>query len=347
MKNILLSLVLINCFLSCSPPQEPTDQKSNTYLDYSKRDDKVSGGVRMIPIQTPKGTFNVWTKRIGNNPSMKVLLLHGGPGLTHEYFESFDSYFPNASIEYYYYDQLESHYSDQPNDSSLWTIDRFVEEVEQVRKALGLDNTNFYLFGNSWGGILGIEYALKYQENLKGLIVSNMVSSIPAYNKYANEVLGPQLPPEVLKEVKELEAKGEYKNPRYGELLFKHYYTEHILRKPLDTWPDPVNRAFDHINADVYTAIQGPSEFGIVGDVTLQGWDRSKDLDKISVPTLTIGAEHDTMDPEHMKWMSTQVQKGRYLHCANGSHLSFYDDQETFFPGLIQFIYDVDQGKIK
>lgn len=316
----------------------------NHYLDYSKRDDKVSGGVRMIPIKTSVGEFKVWTKRVGNNPSIKVLLLHGGPGITHEYFESFDSYFPQAGIEYYYYDQLESFYSDQPNDSTLWTIDRFVDEVEQVRKALGLDKSNFYLFGNSWGGILGIEYALKYQEHLKGLIISNMVSSIPAYNKYANEVLGPQLPPEVLKEVKAIEAKGDYSSPRYSELLFKHYYTSHILRKPLKEWPDPVNRAFEHINSDLYTAIQGPSEFGIVGDVTLQGWDRSKDLGKIKVHTLTIGAEFDTMDPEHMQWMSTQFPKGQYLHCPNGSHLAFYDDQQTFFPGLIQFIKEVNQN---
>ena len=137
----------------------------------------------MIPIKTPSGNFNVWTKRVGNNPTMKVLLLHGGPGATHEYFECFDSYFPNAEIEYYYYDQLESAYSDQPSDKSLWDIDRFVDEVEQVRKALKLDSSNFYLLGHSWGGILGIEYALKYQNNLKGLIVSNMVSSIPEYIK--------------------------------------------------------------------------------------------------------------------------------------------------------------------
>jgi len=108
----------------------------------------------MIPIQTESGTFNVWTKRVGNNPTMKVLLLHGGPGVTHEYLESFDSYLPNAEIEYYYYDQLDSHYSDQPNDSNLWSVDRYVDEVEQVRIALGLNNENFYLYGSSWGVFL-------------------------------------------------------------------------------------------------------------------------------------------------------------------------------------------------
>jgi proline iminopeptidase len=115
----------------------------------------------MVEINTPKGKFKVWTKRIGNNPRIKVLLLHGGPGSTHESFESFESFFPQEGFEFYEYDQLGSYYSDQPNDSSLWTNERFVEEVEQVRLALGMNKDNFYLLGVSWGGILAMDYALK------------------------------------------------------------------------------------------------------------------------------------------------------------------------------------------
>ena len=159
----------------------------------------------MIKINTPKGDFNVWTKRTGNNPRIKVLLLHGGPGSSHEYFQCFDSFFPREGFEYYYYDQLGSHYSDQPDDTSLWKIDRFVDEVEQVRKALKLDSSNFFLFGKSWGGALAIEYALKYQKNLKGLIISNMTSSTKAYNDYVNDVLAPQMDPKALAEIREME----------------------------------------------------------------------------------------------------------------------------------------------
>jgi len=338
---IVLSLFVFSCTNSKTKDVKATEKSS--YLDYSNRDDKLSGGVKMIPIQTTSGEFKVWTKRVGNNPTMKVLLLHGGPGATHEYFEAFDSYFPNAGIEYYYYDQLESAYSDQPNDSTLWSVDRYVDEVEQVRKALGLDSSNFYLLGNSWGGILCMEYALKYQENLKGLIITNMMASVPEYNKYANEVLGPQLPPEVLKEVKELEAKGEFGNPRYSELLFEHYYTEHILRMPLEEWPDPVNRAFANLNPNLYVTMQGPSEFGIVGDAKLKDWDITAELPKITVPTLSVGGEYDTMDPKHMEWIATQLQNGQYLHCPNGSHMSMYDDPETYFEGIITFIKEVDK----
>ena len=151
-----------------------------------------------IKISTTEGNFNVWTKKIGNNPSMKVLLLHGGPGVTHEIFENFSKHLPDAGIEFYYYDQLGSYFSDQPDSPDLWKIDRFVDEVEQVRIALGLNESNFYLFGQSWGGILGMEYALKYQNNLKGLIISNMMSSIPAYNKYASEVMETKINTDIL-----------------------------------------------------------------------------------------------------------------------------------------------------
>jgi len=107
------------------------------YLDYSGRDDVLSGGVRKIGVDTPAGRFAVWVKRVGNHPDLRVLLLHGGPGATHEYLEACDSYLPGAGIEYYYYDQLGSTYSDQPDEPELWELPRFVEEVEQVRLARG------------------------------------------------------------------------------------------------------------------------------------------------------------------------------------------------------------------
>ena len=307
-----------------------------SYFDNTGRKDVWTGGVRMIPITTPKGTFNVWTKRVGNNPTVKLLLLHGGPAATHEYFEAFDSFLPAAGIEYYYYDQLGSFYSDHPDDDSLYELPRFVDEVEQVRQALGLHRENFYLLGHSWGGILATEYALKYQQHLKGLVISNMMSSIPAYVEYANKVLMPAMDQQVLAEVKALEAKKDYKNPRYMELLMPAHYEKHILRRPAADWPDPVNRAFAHLNDKIYIPMQGPSELGASGK--LEKWDRSKDLARITVPSLVIGAEHDSMDPKHMEWMSKQLPNGEYLHCPNGSHMDMYDDQETYMNGLIAFL---------
>ncbi|PKA83092.1 proline iminopeptidase [Ulvibacter sp. MAR_2010_11] len=347
MKSPIFSLFTIMfLLLGCSEKQHEhaATDCNDSYFDYSNSEDQLTGGIKMIPITTEKGTFDVWTKRVGNNPKMKVLLLHGGPGGTHEFFESFDGFMPKEGIEYIYYDQLDSYYSDQPNDSTLWTTKHFVEEVEQVRKALGLDNNNFYLLGQSWGGILAMEYALKYQDNLKGLIVSNMMASIPEYEKYASEVLGPQMPAEIYAEIKAMEVKNDFGNPRYAELVTQHYYTEHFLRMPTDNWPESVNRAMKHLNPNIYIAMQGYSEFGITGDASLKGWDVSGKLNTLKVPTLMIGATYDTMDPKYMEWMASEVQNGRFLLCPNGSHLSQYDDPKNYFPGVIQFIKDVDSG---
>lgn len=317
-------------------------QTATAYHDNTGRTDVLSGGVRMIPIHTPAGDFKVWTKRTGNNPTIKLLLLHGGPGATHEYFEAFDSFLPGAGVEYYTYDQLGSAYSDQPDDPRLLDTARFVEEVEQVRKALGLDSGNFYLLGHSWGGILAMEYALKYPQHLKGLVISNMMSSIPAYNDYATKVLMPEMPAADLAEVKRLESEKKFDDPRYMQLLLPHY-ERHILRMPAARWPDPVNRAFAKINKKVYVPMQGPSELGASG--ILERWDRTADLPKIPVPTLVIGARYDTMDPAFMEMMSTRLPKGRYLYCPQGSHMAMYDDQATYMAGLIDFLQDVDKDK--
>jgi len=204
-KNFLLYSILIIIFTlsSCEIKEDP---------------------VKIIKISTEHGDFNVWTKKVGNNPTKKVLLLHGGPGANHQYFKGFESYFPGEEIEFYYYDQLGSTLSDNPQIEELWSIEHYVEEVEQVRKALGLNKDNLIVLGHSWGGILGIEYALKYQKNLKALIVSNMVPSVPDYNSYAKNVLALKLDPEVLKEIRGYEAVEDYTNERYLKLIHDNYY---------------------------------------------------------------------------------------------------------------------------
>lgn len=308
----------------------------------TERDKPLVGEGQMIPVMTDKGEFKVWTHKKGSNDTIKVLLLHGGPGMTHEEYEIFENHFPAEGFEYYYYDQLGSYFSDQPDEPELWQIDRFVEEVEQVRLALGLGPDNFYLLGQSWGGILAMEYALKYQKNLKGLIISNMMTSIPAYNDYASNVLMAKMDPDVLAELKAFEAAQDYQNPRYMDLLMEHHYVFHVLRKPASEWPDAVIRMMNHVNPDVYIPMQGPSELGASG--ILGDWDRTNDIKNIKVPTLVIGATHDTMDPEHMRTMAESLPDGRFLLCPNGAHLSQWDDEENYFNGLIDFIKDVDNS---
>ncbi len=344
MRPVLFCCLLFALCSSCTSTSPSPQKPLPALADYFKPTTPgiQSGGVALVPIHTPLGDFRVWTKRFGNNPTIKVLLLHGGPGCTHEYFESFEGFLPQEGIEFIYYDQLGSAYSDQPTDTSLWELPRFVEEVEQVRIALGLNKDNFYLLGHSWGGILAMQYALKYQEQLKGLIISNMMASCPKYGEYA-KVLAEKMPPLVLDTLRRLEATGDTKNPRYMGLLMPHFYEKHILRLPAAQWPDPVNRNFNKLNQQVYVLMQGPSEFGISG--RLAKWDVSGELPNIKVPTLVIGATHDTMDPEYMRWMSTQLPQGRFLLCPDGGHMCMWDDQTHYFPGLVDFLKNPVTGK--
>lgn len=337
MKRLFLLLFAMLPLLTAASAAAPPP----SYYDRTNRPDAWSGGARMIPIHTPSGDFRVWTRRVGNNPRLKLLLLHGGPAATHEYFEAFDSFLPAEGVEYYYYDQLGSAYSDQPQDDTLWTIPRFVDEVEQVRVALGLDRSNFCLLGHSWGGMLAIEYALAHPDHLKCLIISNMMDSIPAYNAYARRVLMPAMDPAQLAEVQQLEASGRTSEPRYMQLLVPMHYEQHFLRRPAASWPDPVNRAFAHLNQHVYTLMQGPSELGASG--RLVDWDRSADLHRIAVPTLVIGARYDTMDPAWMQAMARRLPRGEYLYLPQGSHMAMYDDQDAYFAGLLRFLHQVER----
>ncbi|HTA63040.1 MAG TPA: proline iminopeptidase-family hydrolase [Bacteroidia bacterium] len=326
--GLVVALTTLN---SCSNKTE--NEKPLLYFDNVDQGIQ-NGGVKIVAIETPKGKFNVWTKRIGNNPKTKILLLNGGPGCTHEYFECLESFLPKEGIEFIYYDQLACGNSDNPKDTSLYSLPRYVEEVEQLRVALKLDKSNFYLLGHSWGGILAMQYALKYQANLKGLIISNMMASCPKYGKYADEVLAKQMDAAVLDTIRAIEKKGDFKNPTYMQLLLTNYYSKHICRLP--EYPEPVARSFNKSNTELYTIMQGPSEFGISGKLT--NWDVSNELKNIRVPTLVIGATYDTMDPKYMEWMSQQIRGAQFLLCANGSHMCMYDDQQTYIDGLIKFL---------
>lgn len=324
---------------SCNKQVKTNQNVLHNYFSYG--DSIESGGVRLIPIKTALGEFKVWTKRYGNNPKIKILLLHGGPGLTHEYMECFETFFQREGFEFYEYDQLGSFFSDQPKDSSLWNLPRFVDEVEQVRKAIGGDSSNFYLLGHSWGGILAMQYALKYQKHLKGLIVADMMANVPDYGRYANQVLAKQMNPNVLREIRELEMKKDYDNPRYMELLLPNFYATYICR--LKEWPDGLNRALNHANNTIYTLMQGPSEFGISG--RLADWNVTDSLKLISVPTLFTVGKYDTMDPMAIEAQSKAVRHGRYLYCPEGSHCSMWDDQRVFMDGVIRFIKEVNSAQ--
>ena len=294
----------------------------------------------MLPVSTPAGDFRVWTKRFGNNPDLRVLLLHGGPGATHEYLESVDGYLPAAGVEYYLYDQLGSHYSDQPDDPSLWQVERFVDEVEQVRVALGLGPESFVLYGQSWGGILAIEYALAHPQHLKGLVISNMMASIPAYNRYAEEVLMPGMDQGALAEIKRLEAAGGTEGPEYEQLLKEHHDVVHVCRLPADEWPEPVTRAFGHTNRSIYVPMQGPSELGASG--TLGDWDRTADLHRITAPTLITVGRYDELTPACSETIRQGIAGSRVELFERSAHVAHLEEGEGYAEVVERFLREVE-----
>jgi proline iminopeptidase len=287
-----------------------------------------TAGIRMVPVVG--GKYKVWTKKIGSGP-VKVLLLHGGPGFGHEYLEVFESFLPQAGVEMYYYDQLGCTNSDQPDDTTLWTLARYTQEVEEVRRALGLEH--FVLFGQSWGGILAIEYALNHQQHLRGLVISNMTAGIRSYLKRTASIKR-QLPPDTLARLTALESKEDFDSPEYQKIMMEDLYPKMICR--IQPWPEPVTRAFRHANDKIYNFMQGKSEFLVTGN--LKDWERWDRLHEIKVKALTIGAQYDEMDPQDMSTMAKLMVNGSYAFCPNGSHLAMWDDQAVYFNHLLNFL---------
>jgi proline iminopeptidase len=285
-------------------------------------------GIRMLPVAG--GKYKVWTKKLGSGAA-KVLLLHGGPGFSHEYLEAFESFLPQAGIEMYYYDQLGCNNSDQPDDLSLWTLARYTAEVEEVRRGLGLEQ--FILYGHSWGGILAIEYALQHPQYLRGLVISNMTAGVQAFLKRAN-FLKNQLPAQTLARLTALEASEDYDSPEYQKIMMEDLYPKMLCR--INPWPEPVSRAFRHVNEKIYNSMQGKSEFLVTGN--LKTWERWDRLHEIKVKALTIGARHDEMDPDDMKKMAGLMQNASYAFCPGGSHLCMWDDQAVYFKHLLDFL---------
>jgi len=286
-------------------------------------------GVKMLPVAG--GKYKVWTKRLGSSP-LKVLVLHGGPGFSHEYLEALEAFLPEAGIEMYYYDQLGCNNSDHPEDPSLWTLPRYVEEVEEVRRGLGLDH--FVLYGHSFGGALALEYALKYPQHLRGLVVSNMAASSDAFLRHTAK-WKLQLSPSQQLQMKGLEERQAYDSPEYQQIMMNVLYPQMLCRtKP---WPSGFTRALERANLTIYTQMQGRSEFLVTGN--LKNWNVWDRLHEIYVKTLMIGAKYDEMDPEDMKKMATMVANGTYAYCSEGSHLCMWDDQAAYFQQLLSFLH--------
>lgn len=286
-------------------------------------------GIKMLPVRG--GRYKVWTKTVGDGP-VKVLLLHGGPAACHDYMEAFESFLPPAGIQIIYYDQLGCGNSDAPDDPTLWTLAGFVEEVEEVRQGLSLEN--FIILGHSWGGILGIDYALKYQRHLRGLVISHMTAGMQSYLKRTAALKTSLLEPADLALLDRLEAANDFDNPAYTKLMMENLYPQMLCR--IQPWPEPLMRSFSKLNQKIYEQMQGKSEFLVTGN--LKDWERWDQLRDIKVRALTIGAVYDEMDPADMVRMAKLMPDAHNFTCPRGSHMSMWDDQAFYFGNLLGWL---------
>lgn len=335
MKKLTSLILLVSFLCSCNETPKSLEVSATSNTNDTTAEIKT-GGVKMIQVD---GKYNVWTKKVRDG-KIKVLLLHGGPGFSHDYFECFEDFLPKEGIEFYYYDQLGSGYSDIPTDTTLWNIPRFVEEVEQVRKGLKLDN--FYLLGHSWGGMLAMEYLQKYQSHVKAAVLSNMTAGMKSYVSYTAQLKQQLFTSEELRIYDSLDRLKLYESPEYQGLLMNKLYTQVACRMPVESWPEPLMRAFKKANHSIYIQMQGVDEFHVTGN--FKDWEMWDRLPNIKVPTLVIGGMYDEMNPDDMKKEGKLIPNSRTYLCPNGSHLSMYDDQQNYFNNLIAFLKEVESN---
>ena len=293
-------------------------------------------------IITLDNGYHLWTNTQGEG-DIHLLALHGGPGGNHEYWEDAVEQLKKQglNVQVTMYDQLGSLYSDQPDFSDpeiakkYLTYEYFLDEVDEVREKLGLDN--FYLIGQSWGGLLVQEYAVKYGQHLKGAIISSMVDEIDEYVDRVNELREKTLSPEAVAFMKECEAKNDYSNPKYQEYV-QVMNEQYVDRKQ----PSKLYHLKDLGGTAVYNVFQGDNEFVITGK--LKDWHFRDQLKNIKVPTLITFGEHETMPIETAKTMNSLIPNSQLVTTPNGGHHHMVDNPDVYYKHLADFIRNVENN---
>lgn len=293
-------------------------------------------------IITLDNGYHLWTNTQGEG-DIHLLALHGGPGGNHEYWEDAAEQLKKQglNVQVTMYDQLGSLYSDQPDFSNpeiakkYLTYEYFLDEVDEVREKLGLDN--FYLIGQSWGGLLVQEYAVKYGQHLKGAIISSMVDEIDEYVDRVNELREKTLSPEAVAFMKECEAKNDYSNPKYQEYV-QVMNEQYVDRKQ----PSKLYHLKDLGGTAVYNVFQGDNEFVITGK--LKDWHFRDQLKNIKVPTLITFGEHETMPIETAKTMNSLIPNSQLVTTPDGGHHHMVDNPDVYYKHLADFIRNVENN---
>jgi L-proline amide hydrolase len=289
--------------------------------------------------------FHTWYRIVGNgsdevkNNKLPLLLLHGGPGATHDYLEPIGELASRTGRRVIFYDQLGCGNSDHPHDPSMWNVQLFLEELAAIRAALGLER--LHLLGQSWGGMLAMEYALTQPEGLASLIIADSPASIPQWVAEANR-LRAELPPEVESILREHEDAGTTDDPAYQEAM-QVFYGRHVCR--VDPQPDFVARSFQQLtqNPEVYYTMNGPSEFHVIG--TLKDWSIVNRLGEIkNVPTLLLSGRYDEATPAIVETINQGIPGSKWVLFENSSHMPHVEETERFLEVLGHFLDQVEAG---
>ena len=278
-------------------------------------------------IDVPDG--KVWYQSVGEGEPL--LLLHGGPGATSTYLEALMT-LCDQGYQVVRYDQLGSGRSDQPDDSSLWTVDHFCQEVDVVRQALGFER--MHLLGQSWGSFLSLEYALNFPQHLQSMTLYSGAASTMQCFEGMNSLRN-QLPPETVATMAQYEAAGDYEHPDYLAAV-QILLDRHLCR--VQPWPNELTRSMENMGAAVYNTMWGPNEFTLTGNLIT--WDRRDRLAEIDVPTLIVCGRYDEVVPECSQTMHAGIRNSRLNIFENSSHLSHMEEPEAFSPLLIGFLKD-------
>ena len=262
----------------------------------------------------------------GNNV---LLCLHGGPGGTHYSLLPLGK-LGDDKIKVVLYDQLGSFKSEKPKDTSIFTIDHYVEEVEGIRRALNLGKIN--LMGHSWGGMLGMEYALRYQENLKKLILTGSLVSVSDYCKEAVR-LRALLPQDVQETLDKYETLWAFWHPDYQKAV-EVWNRNYLCR--LSQMPEDLKRSRNHLSAPVYFTMWGPNEFTALGN--LKDWDITAKLSEIHVPTLVVCGRYDEATPRIAEKIHNGIRGSRLLVLENSAHSVMWEEQEKYLSKVRDFV---------
>jgi len=282
-------------------------------------------------VQTSWG--RVWHQTVGSKNAIPLLTLHGGPGSPHDYISTLEALADERPV--IFYDQLGCGKSDQPKEKSLWRVERFVQELVQVREALNLER--IHLFGHSWGSMLATDYALTQPAGLVSLILASPPLSIPQWLEDLDEYRS-NLSRELQEVLDRHEKAGTTDSEEY-EAATLEFYKKHLCR--LDPWPEPLQRAISGTGLAVYHAMWGPNEFFMTGN--LRNYDRTGRLSEIRVPTLFTCGSYDEATPEATTWYHSLVANSELAIFKISSHMPHLEEPQRYMRVVKDFLARVDQ----